>query len=91
MTFEQLTNELDGARNAGYTWDLTANRETDTALLEKLRKERGTRWVENLLDSFWDFDGDLFKGGDGNFYAVKMVFCGDHSVPAIWHRLVKKD
>lgn len=89
MKFERLTSEGYGARNAGYTLDLDYPREYDKDLLQEAEIERGERFVDNALDSFNDFDGDLYRGDDGNLYAVSSIWFGNSSVPVIWQRVKK--
>lgn len=83
MKFEKITDQLYGARKAGYTFDMTAPRETDDALLDRL----SSRMADNLLDEFYDFDGDLYQGDDGEFYAVKFATFDGQEKPVIWQRL----
>ena len=41
MTFTPIIDELNGARNAGYIFDETADTQRDEELYKKLRTERG--------------------------------------------------
>lgn len=81
--FEKVTNELYGARNAGYTFDENADREMNEQLIRKLTAERGQRFVDKKLDAFYDMDGDLFRDEDGQEYAVEMV----DREPLCWQKL----
>ena len=87
--FERLTQEIYGARNAGYMIDGKAELETDEQLIRKLRAERGDRFVEKKLDELYDFDGDLYQDENGDFYAVVFVYDRDHEVPLCWQKLTK--
>lgn len=90
MKFKSVTNEIFGARKAGYTFDTNAPRETDDALLADLRS-RSRRLADNLLDEFYDLDGDLYRGDNGEYYAVKFASFDGQEKPVIWQRLVKSN
>ncbi len=90
MKFTTIVDELNGAKNAGYTFCEDTDREIDQDLYKKLRTERGGRWVDSQLDSLYDFDSSLYQGEDGNMYAVKMIYSGDCWIPLAWHKLTKK-
>lgn len=83
--FERVTNEIYGARIAGYVIDRTAEREVNTQLMRKLTAERGERFVENKLDELYDYDGDLFMDPEGETFAV----CYVDGVPLCWQHLRK--
>lgn len=87
--FERKTEKLYGARDAGYKFDRTADREEDQQLIRKLRAERGDRFVDDKLDALYDFDGDLYQDENGDFYAVVFVWDHDHEVPLCWHKLTE--
>jgi len=87
--FEKVTEEIYGARKAGYTFDLAADRELNTQMMRVLIAERGERFVDDELDSFYDGDGDLYMDEDGQPYAVCMVYDGNHYVPLCWQKLRK--
>ena len=89
--FEKKTEELYGARNAGYKIDRTADREEDAQLLRRIRAERGDRFVEDKRDALYDFDGDLYQDENGDFYTVVFVWDHDHEVPLFWNRLTKAE
>lgn len=91
MTFTPVIDELNGARNAGYIFDESADTVTDEALYKKLRNERGGNWASDQVDALYDFDGPFYLGGDGEHYAVQMVWADDGYVPLAWHRLTKKE
>lgn len=91
MTFTPVIDELNGARNAGYIFDESADTVCDDALYKKLRSERGGNWVSNQVDTLYDFDGPLYRGDDGERYAVQMVWVEDGFVPLAWHRLIKTE
>lgn len=88
--FEKITNELYGAKKAGYTFDENAKREMNEHLIRKLTAERGQRFVDQKLDAFCDLDGDLYRNADGeidNYYAVEFV----DGEPFCWQKLRKKE
>ena len=89
MTFTPAIDELNGARNAGYIFDESADTERDDALYKRLRSERGGNWVSNQVDTLYDFDGPLYLGDDEKYYAVQMVWIDGGYVPLAWHRLIK--
>ena len=86
--FKKVTNELYGAKNAGYRIDRFADREMDEQLARRLKAERGERFVDDKLDQLYDFDGDLYMDDNGVPYAVVYVMDRDHEVPLCWQRLV---
>lgn len=85
--FTKLTEEIHGARNAGYRFDLTADRETDEQLIRKIRAERGDRIIDDALDDLYDFAGDLYQDENGDYYAVEFVTDNGHQVPLCWQKL----
>lgn len=87
--FERITNELYGAKHAGYRIDRNAEKEVDEQLIRKLRAERGERFVDNKLDEIYDFDGDAYKDENGDVYAVVMVWIQDKEEPLCWHKLTE--
>lgn len=89
--FERKTFELYGARNAGYCFDLKEDREIDNQLMRKLIAERGERFVDNKLDDFCDFTGDLYEDENGEPFAVGFVYDGEHEVPLCWQKLRKAE
>lgn len=89
MKFERLTNEVYGAKKAGYVIDTEEPRITDADLYVRIANERGSRYVDNKLDDLYDNDGDLYKGEDGNAYAVEYVYIDGVFKPLCWQRLVK--
>ena len=86
--FERKTEELYGAKRAGYRLDRFADMEMDEQLARKLKAERGERFVEDKLDALMDLDGDLYMDENGVPYVVEFVWDGEHEVPLCWHRLV---
>lgn len=89
MKFEQLTNQAFGAQRAGYRPDPDAAPIIDEAVLEKIRKTRGESAANNLIDGFKDFDGDLFRGEDGELYTVEFDFTSyAQYAPAIWQHVI---
>ena len=89
MKFTAIVDELNGARNAGYTFCKEADREIDRELYNKLCGQRGQRWTDSKIESLYDLDGGLYQGEDGEMYAVEMVFCDDDWKPLTWHKLSK--
>lgn len=87
MKFTPITEGEYSARNAGYSIDTNAPRVVDTDYSRILRAERGELFVENCLDSFYDFGGCAYQGDDGEAYAVEMVWDGDAYRPLCWQRL----
>lgn len=87
--FNRITNELYGAKKAGFRLEYGADREVDEQLLRLLTAERGERFVNNKLDSLYDLDGDLYEDENGDPYAVVFVSAGNQEKPLCWHRLVK--
>lgn len=90
MKFEQLTNEFNGARNAGYTLDLTCSHEVDDSAAASVMTTRGESYLNSLVDSLFDNEGDLFRGQDGNLYAVIFDYGRTPAVPVAWQRLRKE-
>lgn len=89
MNFTRKTNEVFGARNAGYTYDETAERQLDKELLNRIRADRGERFVDDIIDAFEDFDGDLYLGDDGEHYQVGFVYEDGEEKPFAWRRLIR--
>ena len=87
MKFVPEINELYGAKNAGYVFDETADRERDEELYRRLIRERGMNFVDRKADAFWDFSGGLFLGEDGEHYTVEFVWDNEELKPLFWHRL----
>lgn len=87
--FERKTEKLYGARDAGYRIDKTFDCEENEQLVRKIRAERGDRFVNNKLDSLYDFDGDLYTDENGNPYAVVFVYDHEQEAPLFWCRLVE--
>lgn len=90
MKFEKLTDELYGARKAGYEFDPQAARYIN----EEARKRLSENRIDILLDQLYDNDGDLYRGEDGECYGI--VFCTIYDgeakdwkdVPFAWQRMV---
>jgi len=92
MKFDQLTNESYGARNAGFVIDFDYKIEWDADLFAALKSKRGEDWASGFVDSFHDFDGDLFIGEDGNYYHVALDYAGNAPyVPVMWRRLKRAE
>jgi len=89
MKFTQLTNEVFGAQNAGFRIDPDAERMTDDERIKVLHDRMGETYVNALLDSFYDFESDLFQGEDGEYYAVMMDPTTTESCPLILQRLLR--
>lgn len=89
MTFTSITEGEYSAKNAGYILDPDAPRVIDTAFSQQLRAQRGDRFVDICLDSFYDFDGRAYRGDDGEAYAVEMVWDDDAWRPLCWQRLIR--
>ena len=86
--FVRKTEEIYGARNAGYKIDSSEDREMDTQLARKLSAERGERFVNDKLDELYDFDGDLYEDENGDPYAVEFVYDKNNYVPLCWQKMV---
>lgn len=84
--FVRLTNELYGARHAGYCFDLTAPRECDNDLMTRLVADIGWNYVDGMFDSFCDFDGDLYRDDNGDLYAVMFY----NERPFCWQKVKKQ-
>lgn len=91
MKFEVIIDEECAARNAGFVFDESADREIDRDLYNRLCIERGEQWTDGKLDDLWDNCGSLYKGDDGAFYEVLKVYDSGSYKPLAWHRLVKSD
>ena len=92
MNFTKITNELYGARRAGYTLDTAAPLNSDPDVLDRLRATRGENYVENLPDSLYDMESDLYLGDDGAYYVVLTACLDDESghivsLPAYWQQV----
>ena len=83
MKFEQITNAAFGAMHAGYKIDLAAERQIDAAALQHVKYDHGENYVYSEIDALYDFDGDLYRGDDGEYYTVWM----HDNTPIIWHKL----
>ena len=91
MTFTKMTNRLYAAKDMGFVFDQTAPREVDEKAINKMMSRVGERFVDDKIDEFYDMDGDVYLGDDGNFYAVLYSYYGpqEHQyVPTIWQRIV---
>lgn len=84
MEFTKLTNEVFGARKLGYRFDLDAEFGRNESLLRDVTAYCGERFADDLIDGFFDLDGDLYKGEDGEYYAVQMYL----GKPLVWQRLI---
>lgn len=89
MKFVAEIDELFGARRAGYVFDETADRERDEELYQKAIRDHGENWVDGKADELWELDGSLFRGEDGEAYAVVMICDGAEMKPLFWHRLCR--
>lgn len=87
MEFTKKTNEIYGARNAGYKLDGCAGLEIDNDLADKIAKLHGERYLDDLLDMFCDFDGDLFEDESGQPYAVAYVYYDCREIPLCWQKM----
>ena len=91
MKFERITAEAFGAKHQHWDIDRSVKWEQDRDFYDRLRREKGENWLSNQLDSFFDFDSNLYLADDGNFYAVHHVMDMDGSFkPLYWWRL-KRD
>ena len=91
MKFEQITNEDCGARKAGYMLDLAAPLMVNQAAIDDLHSRRGESAVNSTIDGLCDNDGDLFRGEDGEYYAVAFDYGAPAPYPVLaWHRLTKR-
>lgn len=92
MKFEAITEAREySAREAGYKMDTNADRHIDHEYMEQVRRERGTRFVEDTLDELYDFDGPAYRGDDGRAYAVISVYDGEEFRPLCWQQLIEPD
>ena len=87
MTFTCIVNGEHAARNQGFRFDTSVNPQFDEKYWEELRHFNGERFVDNKLDSLYDFDGGLYQGDDGKYYAVEYV----NGKPLCWQQLAKKE
>lgn len=87
--FKQITNKPYGALESGYAFNPRASLEKDEQLFRKLSAERGRRFVEDKLDTFDEFSGDLYEDENGAPYAVEFVYDGDRYVPLFWQELIE--
>ena len=83
MKFKQITHDLYGAKKAGYCLDENADRIIDASVAATI----GFKRTDTCLDSFYDFDGDLYEDEDGKPYAVMMVFADGKYQPLCWQKL----
>ena len=92
MKFIKITNEDYGAKHQGYHFDKSVKWEQDQELYDRLRSERGENWIGEKLDSFFDFDSDLYVDEHGEPYAAHEVMDVDGTFkPLYWWRLVNDD
>lgn len=97
MKFEVITKyypEIDdmmdfSAKAVGYKMDTNVERIIDREYMEQIRRERGTRFVEDKLDELYDFDGFAYRGEDGKAYAVVYVYDGEQLRPFCWQQLIE--
>ncbi len=90
MKFEAITEAREySARKAGYKMDTKVERIIDREYMEQIRRERGTRYVEDKLDELYDFDGFAYRGDDGKAYAVVFVYDGEQMRPFCWQQLIE--
>lgn len=89
MKFAKLTNEYNGARNAGYEMDLSHKIVIDKEVYTEVCASRDANYADRLSDDLYDFDGDAYLGEDGNAYAVLEVCIGAEMKPFCWQRLKK--
>lgn len=88
-SFTRITAELYGARSQGYEFDLTAVTGINTALYNELAADNGANYLDKRMDSFCDFDGDLYMDENGEPYAVDEMYRNGKMVPLFWHKLVR--
>ena len=91
MKFERITNEAFGAQQAGYTFDLDAPIIIDEDARAFVLRERGERYLSSCVDSFFDCDGDLYRGDDDELYIVGPAYVdGPGLVPLIYRRAIPR-
>lgn len=99
MKFEVITKyypEIDdmmdfSAKAVGYKMDPKVERIIDREYMEQIRRERGSRYVEDKLDELYDFDGFAYRGEDGKAYAVVFVYDGEQMRPFCWQQLIEPE
>ena len=86
--FKRITHELYGAKKAGYRLNLESNRIIDANVAAMIGKRR----TNTCLDSFYDFDGDLYEDENGEKFSVMMVYVNDELgyQPLCWQKLEKR-
>ena len=88
MKFERITNELYGARHAGYKIDTTVPHEIDEEVMDQVAVDNGRNWADGQIDALYDCDGDLYRGEDGLYYIVCFVTVGGKTLPLAWQRMI---
>ena len=88
MKFHRITHELYGAKKAGYRLAMDSDRFIDDMVASAL----GSHRAEICLDSFYDFDGDLYETGNGDKYYVLMVYVNNEMgyKPFCWQKVEKR-
>lgn len=101
IAFTRVTDEMCGAKNAGYTLDFDHKTESNLGMIRWLiwnmnnSTESNANRIGRMVDSLYDNDGDLYQGSDGNYYAVYFApaYMVDtkipYDIPLFWHRLKK--
>lgn len=81
--FKVVIDQPYGARDAGYTFDMSADRGYDKDMALRM----GERLSDDKLDQLYDLDGALYEDENGDPYAVVM-WAGK---PFCWQKLRKAE
>ena len=90
MKFTKITNEVYGARKAGYTLAPECKVIFDPEASDAYIADRGVNALDLIPDDLFDMDGDAYLGEDGEVYAVREAYINDDTLtPIAWVKLVK--
>lgn len=91
MKFEVVVDELFGAKSAGYRFDTEhSHLVIDPDAQNEFLKDWNPNRLSNKIDSFLDFESELYRGEDGEFYAVEFIYPrSGGKMPLCWWKLVK--
>lgn len=90
MTFTKITNEVYGAKKAGFVHDGTGKVFYDDNAVKAFLQIRDQNALDRIPDSLFDLDCDAYIGDDGKAYAVYDSYIGGKDIPVAWIRLIPR-
>ena len=91
MKFTTVNDDLFAAQKLGYRFDPNAEMVIDqnVAAIVNAEHDGHGNHLSNLIDRFCDFDSPLYRGEDGEFYAMRTYYTsGGEQLPLVWRKLI---